>query len=115
MDRRTSLARNLRLGYGALALAASSILFGLFATISLAQTSSTVRKNDNSDANACERQFREMEIGAGSPHQSGAMKEFCQNIAASCGAEGSDADCLRAKRDLPAALSQARKFREQHK
>lgn len=90
-------------------------LFGLIASISFAQTPISAQKKDDAEAVACERQYREMEITAGASHQAGAMKEFCQNIAASCGAEGAEADCSRAKRDLPAALVQARKFREQRK
>lgn len=96
-------------------LTASFIVFGSFSASALAQTSVATQKKDSSDALACERQYREMEISAGSQHQAGAMKEFCQNIASSCGSDGSDVDCLRAKRDLPAALGQARKFREQRK
>ncbi len=96
-------------------LVASFILFGLFSPSVLGQTTVSTQKKDSSEALVCERQYREMEISAGSQHQAGAMKEFCQNVAASCGPEGSDIDCTSAKRDLPAALSQARKFREQRK
>jgi hypothetical protein len=66
------------------------------------------------EASTCERKFREAEILAGSAHQSGAMREVCQNVIESClGENANEVDCVRAKRDLPAALAQARKFREQ--
>jgi len=56
----------------------------------------------------CQRQFREGEIRAGSPHQVGTMKEICLNVELSCDpAAESNADCARAKSAFAGLISRS--------
>jgi hypothetical protein len=95
-----------------LRLVLSTVALLLFGTKIWADDRS--KQEAHPEAVTCEKKYREAEVLAGSAHQPGAMREVCQNVIESClGENSNNIDCARAKRDLSAALVQARKFREQ--